>query len=262
MKKALCLAAVFALVASANAYIEVFVTPNLDPTGAPYMDPNFVTNNDEQNFRIPWSGNVPMDSGAAPYDLGPCNGSTSDLLVWGRFVQEPLGVRIFGLHFGTQTTGCMNVASSAIYRHQKGTTWDRWDNDSPIYMHPGCEGVGVAAAVVADGIQYVNAGNGDLIGDSDGDGTLDTFLIGGMTAECMPGGTGGQLELGLGTLGLIMYDATGNSSLFPDVYINGVMVQSGGAPPTTCQWALAAFCIPEPAGLLLIGLAGLFLRRR
>jgi hypothetical protein len=255
MKKALCLVSMLAIVASASAYIEIFTTLNDGYMGAPGL-----YDTSERNFNLDWTDTVPSDSGAAPYPVLP--GATEDLMVWGRFVQEPVGVRIFGLHIGSNVTGGMDVAQSAIYRHQKGTAWDRWDNDAPILMHPGIEGVGVAAAVVADGIQYVDVNNPDLIADSNGDGTLDTFLIGAIQADATNGAVGDELYIGLGTLGVIMYDETGNNSLFPDVYVQGNLAQTGGAPPTSPVFGLAAVVIPEPAGLLLLGLAGLVLRRR
>lgn len=254
MKKTLCLVAMLAIVASASAYIEIFTTT----ADAAYIsDPTLLYDHTERNFLPMVTGTVP----AGPTGpLAMSENTSADLLVWGRFVQEPLGVRIFGLHLGTDVNGNMSVADSVIYRHRKATApWDRWDNDQPIYMHPGCQGVGVAAAVTSNGIQFVSAANGDVIFDSNGDGNLDTFLVGAVQASA--GAAPGELYIGLGTLGIIMYDETGNNSLFPDVYVEGTLAQSGGAPPTQCQWGLAAY-IPEPTSLLLIGLAGLFLRRR
>lgn len=268
MKKALCVFAALAIVAVASADINLW----LSETGI--TDPGQAFIKTTQDFMpvFDTTGGAPI---VAPYDMGICcEQPEKTFFVWGEFTygSEVWYEKLYGLHIFAETTGCMTLEDSVVYRHQgknsKGAVqWTRWDGDLDLVMD-GCEDLPVPAAVTANGIRYDYGINGGSPGNYDmriyDPVSYNTrFLLGAIKVKCnCTADDGGELYVGLGTLGIITDGAVTGGTVFPDVYYHGVLMQSGGAPPSACQSTMVAFCTPEPASILLIGLAGLFLRRR
>lgn len=251
MKKVMCLVAMLSLVATASASVDIFITSAAEFDAMP--NETFTT--DEIDFLGDFAGvgGTPI---AEPVNLGVCGEAPPQTFyVWGQFNGEAAYTQIYGMHFYVETDGCMQLLNSAHYRHNKtsgppGQRWDRWDGDQPVTFGPDS---GILAAVTADGIM-------DSFMDYDlGDG--QTFLMGAIELGCPEPGDGGTANLVFGDLGLIAYDGNTGESIRPDVSINGVMAPAN--PPEGPFGVEIAYCeIPEPASLLLIGLAGLMLRRR
>lgn len=253
MKKALCVFAALAITAVASASINLWITEE-----APFASSADYFNKTEKNFLTGFSYTAGAPA-TVPVDMGPCDGGMEKtFFVWGSWVNEPLYTQVYGLHVCVQVDGCMQLLDSAIYRHSKtlgtpATRWTRWDQPGAIVMGPGCEGLGIAAAVTANGIMYFDNAY-DLVANGGQD-----FLIGAFKVQCLGEGTGGKAYLGVGTLGIICNDENGNDYR-PVVSVFGQAMPAN--PQSECFWVEAAYCTPEPASLLLIGLAGLFLRRR
>lgn len=271
MRKSMCVLAAVAFVAVVNADINFWISETgiTDPAQqfnkAPYdfLDPMI--------FDTTGGAQLPM-----PVNMGNCCDSPERVFfVWGEFTaDEPWEETLAGLHLCTRTTGCMTIEDSVIYRHegrdpQDEVWWQRWAGNLDLVIGP-CDGPAVPVAVGADGIRYDYGINGPPPGSYDmriyDPVTYHTrFLIGAIRAQCNcpepppnpPPDWAGELYLGLGTLGLMV-----SYGAFPDVYINDVLVQSGGSPPSSPQGALVAYCTPEPGSILLIAACGLLLRRR
>jgi hypothetical protein len=274
MKKLLCVLvlACAANVVLAEAEVDLWLTPEAD--AIPYMSDDLRWNCAPSNY-IPGFGprqggvNPPMvEDLSYPLEVGDCCGAgdTTTLYLWGRFNDGFFvnGSSIFGMQLGATTTGCMEVVQSTYYLQKKTTVFRRWDNEAGegCDWGMGCGGTyGILANVSYDGI--VPNTSLDLQVDSDGDDVLDTFLLGAIEVRCNSTTCDeGELYVGLGPQGLGAWRADPNFFYGPPVAINGTELAENPPSGDECLMVLSAFCTPEPASLLLIGLAGLFLRRR
>lgn len=255
MKKALCLIAVAAFVATATAGsgINLFVSQDEALTANQF-------NKEQIDFRADFTGaNTPA---MLPVDMTENCGTEQVFYVWGQW-NDPFGdfgQAINGIHILAQANGGMTIVDSVMYRQEgisqgkagDATKYLRWNTDQHLELHTGNGGIGVA--VTSNGIELTyDALDWDI---SQGTGSPDyvyTFLIGAVKVQC-DCNADGELYVGVGTLGVSF-----GSDGFQPVQLDGVAIDN---PPSEIQWALTAFCTPEPASILLIGLAGLFLRRR
>jgi len=238
MKKALCVFAMLALVASVHADIDLFCTAQTD----------FDAMADAYDFETAPMDFLPHFNGVGGVPCPTIDTAvtpTETIYVWGTFVNEDVGRKIQGMHILADVTGDLVVNNDAIYR-QAVTGWPsfvRWDGDAPLHLYGDPATTGICAAVTAQGI--VNAPTPDLIVDG-------TFLIGAIQVT----GTEGTVELGLGTLGL-RYQ---NDPPRPIVNICGNAVSAN--PPAAAEFYTCATFVPEPASLLVLALGALALRRR
>jgi hypothetical protein len=273
MKKAIVLVCALALVATASANIELF----LKDGGVS----SFVFDGTARNY-LPY-----FDHGVGAVVPAGQNIQTTGTLdrtffLWGKFVNEaPGSAKIIGIApnitFGSVGTLPpdlnIHMADNVIYRHRKtnGTTsqkWTRWDGSANIGIQ------GPAAAVTNAGIVNDATLAYDLVADYGSPDGEAAFLLGAFRVVSTAGLPSiqkilGTINLGLGSLGLAAND--GNRSYYPEVDVNGVVVQERwynddpgiGMPgtPVTHPGPAAVIYSPEPASMLLIGL-GLLLRRR
>jgi len=271
MKKLLCvLVLACAANALADADIEFWLTP--EASDIPYMSEDLRWNCAPANY-IPGFGprqggmNPPQPEAIDyPIDVGICcaGGDTTTLYLWGRFNSSFFvnGSSIFGMQLGATASGCMEVVQSTYYLQKKGTAFRRWDNEAGegCDWGFGCGGTyGILANISNQGIFPDNAL--DIMVDGDGDSVMETFLLGAIQVRCNSETCDrGELHVGLGPQGLGAYRADPNQFYAPPLAMNGVAIPEN--PPAECFTVLSAYCTPEPASLMLIGLAGLFLRRR
>jgi len=227
MKKTLLVVALLVGVSAASADINLFFSS----TGM----------SDALKYSTTLTNFLPGFEASTPIGATLPEGSY-DLFLWGQFVNEPDYNQIYGLQLQIQGSAAYDANKSVIYRHNKGNpnAYKRWDGALPVYVHNG-----VMAAVTARGIVNWTAADpvpNDLVTlPSGSEGTK--FLLGVVRVE---GATAGQdLTVSLNPqLGIAVHDADGVT--IPDPPVNSATVSF----------------VPEPASLLLLGLAGLAIRRR
>lgn len=229
MKKALTLV-VLAMVVPAMAEIQLFWS------WSGINDPSLQYSTALTNFLpafVPWTG--PVTEVDTP-DV--------DLFLWGRFIETPTMpsyTQIYGLDLKFEGAG--EFVQSVAYRHNKtgSGAYKRWDGANPILLN------GVMAAVTARGIEFLYQPdtNNDLSIKYDASTGYSDFLIG--AAKLHFNALGDVATVSLDTadgLGIAMREIQG-----PDI-------------PDPPVLAASVTYIPEPASMLLLGLAGLLIRRR
>ncbi len=229
MKKTLLAVALIAGVSAASADINLFFSS----TGM---------SSDALKYSTALTNFLPGFTGPTP--IGPTLDEGSyDLFLWGQFVNENDYDQIYGIQLQIQGTAAYDGTKSVIYRHNKTTpppAYKRWDGAQPVYVHNG-----VMAAVIARGIVNWTSSDvnpGDLVTLPTGsEGTK--FLLGVVRVENATAGQ--ELTVSLNPqLGIAIRNAEGVT--IPDPPVNSATVTF----------------VPEPASLLLLGLAGLAIRRR
>jgi len=234
MKKALVLVAVLALVGAASAEIQLYWST----TGLGNSALKFSTA--LTNF-LPIVAPTPLP---ASIDDPTTPTLSIDLYLWGRFIETPempAYSTIYGLDL--KNTGAP-MGSNAAYRQNKSGSgaYKRWDGSAGIPLD------GVMAAVTARGVEFV------YLPDTNNDLSIKYAS-----------------DYGDFLIGAAHYDlAWGQHARFElDGAVDGLgiaMRYFGGSEPVDIvdPPVLPADFVytPEPASLLLLGLAGLLIRRR
>lgn len=250
MKKVLIVVAMIALAASASAKVQFFITKNTDGYGltnpALAFDPTMDLQNDSYHYAV---GTFPPTTDPPPIpSINPNAGEFGYL--WIRFYDDVAGAKVQGIHIGYQRGGAWITPGGgnefAYYVCNdiavQGGTKKRWDgpatppDDPEFKTNPQ-----VLAAVTAEGIiNAKTASEWNLFSGNQGTPppAIRTALLGAVKFE--PGNY--DVTLALGSLGF-KYAGT-SEPLPPGIQFFGATI------------------VPEPAGLLLLGLASLAIRRR
>lgn len=256
MKRALCLVVMLAMVASASATVRVFVTSSADGYGlennANAFTPTVSTvysngvNENTYDYYDAGGGAGPLRPGTYPPSGSPSGDVGNPVLVdasagafayvWLQFQSEPAGAKINGLTVRIQEDGTTTPASGLTYNwylcNNVNTTGNkRWDGTATPPTYPEWHNnPQTMVAITAYGIKN---------------------LVPAMAEQLWSGGTAR-----IAMLGAIAGDAS-------DTKYDIVITNISYASPPNPEVAGGVFQFtPEPASLLLMGLAGLLLRRR
>lgn len=249
MRRFFVCALALAAVASASATVQVFFTNNMSgpnglsnpdlafsPTFAVPADPNNApsfgddyTHYSLANTNAPAFGNTTADASAGEW-----------LYIWLKFSGAPANAQIQGLHLNIEPANKVQQVAYYLMDNEglDGANELRWNGDPAAFS----ANPTILAAVTAKGLK--NSAGGALINDplwmgGPNSAPIRTALIGAVKMG-VPGGEADYMAtIGLGDLGIQYAD--------------------GSEPPTAFG---SAVITPEPASLLLIGLAGLLIRRR
>lgn len=227
-----------ALVASASAAVEFFFTSSLDPYGL--NDPSLAFLHSKGN-KTDYIDGYRLSGAGAPQ--APFNDVTLDCdpgappqwaYIWGRFTSvEPVGAKINGISINVNGAlpGVGNIAWYALNNlDDEDIGAKRWDGDDEVfYFNP--------AGLVAVTAFGVTNRNTPLPWNLYIGGTDRVFLLG--AAKC--GVCPGEMTLSFGSIPVNYAEPHQNPTVSA---LNKVI------------------CVPEPASLMLLGLAGLALRRR
>ena len=225
MKKALALVAMLGLVAVASADLEIFFTPASAGYGLSDAAYDFKPTEGTQkdlDFYALKGGNTPATPGSAP---NVDVGETAYL--WVHFIDDG-GAKIQGLDLDVKGA---TIGENAYYLLDDQKTWydKRWDGAYTAGAPEFKKNPQVLVGVTAWGIQN-KPGMDSLFNVTEHTGLLGAFKF----------TTAGQTALAeLGPLGVSYKGLPA-----PKVAFTGINV------------------VPEPASLLLLGLAGLLIRRR
>lgn len=237
MKNALCVIAMLAVVASASATVEFFFSSMADPYGLknPAMAGKATNGNGTD-----YSDGYALDGIPAP-EFGGVDAVVAEndwAYIWGRFRNETNGRKVNGIAISV-TGAPAGVGNIAWYRQDNTQDWNlpvqntRWDGELEVfYFNPAA-----LVAINAGGVSVIPTNNDTTKSNMyyyDSTTKTGTFLLG---AVKRPAGVA-ELTFAFGPIP-VNYNSPPNPTV---VAMNKV--------------------IPEPASLLLIGLAGLFLRRR
>ena len=256
MKKALCLLATLALVATASAEITFFATVDDGTLGVQGANK---WNTGAANMLADYGGTYLGAVGVPEYDVYVETEETYYL--WARST-EAAYTQIFGLRFDlTSTNPNVTVGDNLLYRHEKTTgpgaqQHVRWDNAAWIPIV-----AGTAVAVTSDGIWFGATGDAFPFPYDLGQG--DTALLGIFKiSDTIAKGSEGSILLSTVYQDgdpVACHDAATGATYYPDLTLGlGDTFSQDG---TTHSGEIVSL-VPEPASLLLVGLAGLFLRRR
>ncbi len=245
MKKALCVVAMLALVTAANATLDFFFTSSAAPSGL--ADPNLAFKhsfNDGYDFEHGYElanvgGVYAVPDYAEPLanvEIDPASGHWA--YIWARFNGEP-APSVVGAVNGIQITvigAAPGVGNIAYYqldnRSINPPANKKWDGDPEVFYNNPTAMIAIMASgqrnVAADQPYNLYVG-----------GTHRVFLLG---AVKVPSVVGQELTLSIGAT-----NYSGGSNPNPD--------------PPVARVLNKVVAIPEPASLLLLGLAALLRRR-
>jgi len=259
MKRVLCLVVMLAMVASAGATVRVFVTSSADGYGLQNIANAFtptistvysngldVNGMDYEDYSSPPNPG-PIRPGTYPPDAAPSGtvgtpvtidaSAGAFAYVWLQYQSEPNGAKINGLTVRIQANGTTTPASGLTYNWYLCNNMNnqffakRWDGTATPPLYPEwTNNPQTGVAIIAYGLQN---------------------KVAALPWNLWEGGTGRIALLGAvsGPAGDTKYD----------IVITNI---SYGTPPNPTTAGGVFQFTPEPASLLLMGLAGLLLRRR
>ena len=257
MRKIVTVLALLALVVTANATVRVFVTKSCDPYGLENDANAFVptistvyangVNVNGYDYEDYYTNPGPIRPGAYPPANSP-SGTCLDPVVitpegqfgyiWLQFQSEPNLSAINGLQITISECGATEPSAKVyttyyVCNNKNGPLGvKRWDGTATPPLYPEWNGNNpqTMVAIQAYGIQNKNA---DLAWNLWKGGTYRIALLGAVSAD---------------------FDGT--------IYTIDITNISYGTPPNPSVSGGAFQFFPEPASLLLMGLAGLLIRRR
>lgn len=248
MKKVLVLVAALALVASASAGVDLFLTKA--PT--PGMKAPDELNSAEKNFLASYD-KFTGSPARSPFQQQPGTPTLYFLWAAGTLTGNDAFYQIYGIDLrGSGVTGGAVLDDGLFYRHSKPApnAYKRWDAGAKISIP------GLAAAVTARGIE-MPANASDIAND---DGGKTYALLGAVKISGDPGTF--KLGLGSSTFAIRVTDTDGNvkdydgtaNNRYPGLTIQGQDAYKGPYDAVTI--------VPEPASVVLLALGALALRRR
>ena len=257
MKKALLLVALLGLVGGASAAnVAYFATAGYDAMAAADR-----YNEAEMDFLPSYNG----FGGTISPTLVP---GTHDLYIWVTF--DPAlqnWDQIYGNQIALAADPDATIGNNVAYRHNHSVPppapYMRWNAPNPLHFTD--PGGAQMSAVTAGGVvnevgYYSDLKSLGVVPALSGESRVIALL--GVAEIIVPGGGSGSIDLGIGTLGVICHDSGGGSFRPTVMIIDDQIVTLPENPPSDIFWGEVAYFIPEPASLLLLGLAGLLLRRR
>ncbi len=207
-------------------------------------------------------GNTPL-GGISPDQRNPLVDPHrgARLYVWGQVIGAETPQKYVSVGYNVVTTGAARVIGASTWNYTN--ILSRWSVTNPGTLGGGTlQNVRLTANPIGFFGVADNAGPGNFDGQYD-PGTKSSVL--GWIDVDAAGGPGGGIFLQVGDIGIIRTNTLGNpSATWDDVYLGfgdegaGIMGNSfdRGSPLPD------ATVVPEPASLLLLGLAGLAIRRR
>ena len=271
MKKALCFVALLAFVATASAGIDLFMTRGTD---FQYITTADRFNTNAKNFAFATGAPSP---GTLSHGVFSQSTGTETYYVWTKFSNLPAGglgsLQIYGFGLqGSFSSPDPNAVTGNWYKQVSGT-FARWDTTDPMPLPGGSSAIQKTGVWTA--LAGTTAGTDRLVKDFDSDGTFYA-LLGAINFTA----TGGN-KFYLGPknpdpfLAVREYDDQDPPGLIHD-WATGPIdpndpTQGGfypgfsvmGTPYTQAAGTQPILAItPEPASVVLIGLAGLLIRRR
>jgi hypothetical protein len=248
VKKTLGIAAILLVTATASASVRVFVTSSADPYGltipANHNQPTFsdvdaVGNNlnayDYYNGSFVCAAYPPIDAPSGT-DLVPVQISPGDFAyIWLQFRDEPKGAKINGLKVQIFGPGGFTPTYYVQNDMLGNIAQKRWDGTATPPGYPEWHNnPQTMVAITAKGI--VNGNDDDAMMFDNQSGT--------------------NPRTGVALLGAIDFTEAG-------IYHMNIIDISYGTPPNPLvNGAVFGYDIPEPASVLLLGVASLLIRRR
>lgn len=287
MKKALCVLGLLAFVAVASADIDLFITQQGTTNLTTYMGTTaavgFRFNQNATKFTLAAGATTsPGTLSHGPFDLGAASVATpvtATFYVWAKFSNIPMFdtdadevpdtpgyIQVYGLGLqGSTLSGAATLPQSATYRQVIAADGiQRWGNTDPLPFPygPATTGSGTSAGMVAPK-------TADTLQKTFGETDVYYSLIGAFQYTAT--GTS-QMTFGVGNpLPFIAvryldpdaavvadWDTKSAESFYPYLTVMGQPYTYGAGT----QPIVAITTTPEPASLVLLGLAGLLIRRR
>jgi len=252
MKKAICLLALCAFAVTASASVDFFFTKGTDPWGL--VNPANalkVTGTNSTDYADGWALNangVPdISAGIADVEIDLNDPNPGFVYMWGRFTSnEPVGAKINGISMDLLPLAAGQYPGQLAYYRVDNeldfnlpTQFKRWDGEVNVLQS---DPTGLIA-ITAFGMSHIPTNNATTAANlyrydvAKGGGI---FLIGAVDSSLMTPGT-----FEFSHPGSIPVNYANPQHPLPSVNdLNKVLV------------------IPEPASMLLLGLAGLLIRRR
>jgi len=263
MRKIVTVLALLALVATANATVRVFVTKSCDPYGlennanafVPTVSTVYANGTDVNGYDYEDYSSPPVPGPIRPGGYPPADSPSGTCLdpvvipppgqfgyIWLQYQSEPNGAKINGLQITIRECGSTEPSAKVYTTYYVCNNMNnqffakRWDGTATPPLYPEWNGNNpqTMVAIVAYGLQNKAA-------------NLPWNLW---------KGTVGGIAYRMALLGAVSADFDGT------IYTIDITNISYGTPPNPSVSGGAFQFFPEPASLLLMGLAGLLIRRR
>ena len=207
-------------------------------------------------------GNTPL-SGISPAQRNPVLTSTGThrLYVWGQVIGAETPQKYVSVGYNVVTTGTARVIGASTWNYTN--ILSRWSVTNAGQLH-GATLRNVRLAADPDAFFGVadNAGPGNF--DQQYDPVTNSTVLGWIEVDDGLG-PGSGIFLQIGDIGIIRTTKLGNPGATWDVVYLGFGDENAGLMGNSFDMGspiAEATIVPEPAGLLLLGLAGLAIRRR